>query len=213
MGKRVPRPDGNGRNMSCKMGNHESSRVWALLGVLLLAGCSGLSVRHLPSNPWEKMRRPRTSRCVTSPSSISRYRANELGIVAEAYPVIDNAARLGLVVRRDQLSVHVSDEYGRVLPSGDAVLVPARRTAKPASRLKSASIWGRTGISRLISLRYRLVLTDTQPDGTAGGGCWYRKGRSKIGRSAYPYGKGRPVLTACPFCEERRLFVPARGAS
>ena len=39
--------------MSCKMGNFMNLRVFALLGVLLLAGCSGLSVRHLPSNPWK----------------------------------------------------------------------------------------------------------------------------------------------------------------
>lgn len=64
-------------------------RVFALLGVLLLAGCSGLSVRHLPSNPWKN----EASQNIQMRYLAFQYQVipvgNELGIVAEAYPVID----------------------------------------------------------------------------------------------------------------------------
>lgn len=75
--------------MSCKMGNFMNLRVFALLGVLLLAGCSGLSVRHLPSNPWKN----EASQNIQMRYLAFQYQVipvgNELGIVAEAYPVID----------------------------------------------------------------------------------------------------------------------------
>ena len=72
--------------MSCKMGNFMNLRVFALLGVLLLAGCSGLSVRHLPSNPWKN----EASQNIQMRYLAFQYQVipvgNELGIVAEAYP-------------------------------------------------------------------------------------------------------------------------------
>ena len=58
-------------------------RVFALLGVLLLAGCSGLSVRHLPSNPWKN----EASQNIQMRYLAFQYQVipvgNELGIVAE----------------------------------------------------------------------------------------------------------------------------------
>ncbi|MFQ8737774.1 MAG: hypothetical protein ACLSAH_18735 [Bilophila wadsworthia] len=45
--------------------------------------------------------------------------------------------------------------------------------------MKSASIWDEPASAAFDLLRIRLVLTDTQPDGTAGGGCWYRRALEK----------------------------------
>ena len=99
-------------------------RVFALLGVLLLAGCSGLSVRHLPSNPWKN----EASQNIQMRYLAFQYQVipvgNELGIVAEAYPVIDKLPDWASWYGEIMLSVYVSDEYGRVLASKDTVLVP-----------------------------------------------------------------------------------------
>ena len=175
--------------MSCKMGNFMNLRVFALLGVLLLAGCSGLSVRHLPSNPWKN----EASQNIQMRYLAFQYQVipvgNELGIVAEAYPVIDKLPDWASWYGEIMLSVYVSDEYGRVLASKDTVLVP--RPLNPGSRLKSASIWGRTGISRFRSPSDTVwCLRTRSPTARRGGGCWYRKGRSKNRRSAYAIRKG-----------------------
>ena len=106
------------------MGIFMKLRVFALLGILLLAGCSGLSVRHLPSNPWKN----EASQSIQMRYLAFQYQVipvgNELGIVAEAYPVIDQlpdwASWYGEIV----LSVYVSDGQGRVLASRDITLVP-----------------------------------------------------------------------------------------
>ena len=129
--------------MSCKMGNFMNLRVFALLGVLLLAGCSGLSVRHLPSNPWKN----EASQNIQMRYLAFQYQVipvgNELGIVAEAYPVIDKlpdwASWYGEIMREAGLPLEVSLDLGT-------------NRHQPLS----------------ISFGYRLVLTDTQPDGTAG---------------------------------------------
>ena len=106
------------------MGNFMNLRVFALLGVLLLAGCSGLSVRHLPSNPWKN----EASQNIQMRYLAFQYQVipvgNELGIVAEAYPVIDKLPDWASWYGEIMLSVYVSDEYGRVLASKDTVLVP-----------------------------------------------------------------------------------------
>ena len=134
--------------MSCKMGNFMNLRVFALLGVLLLAGCSGLSVRHLPSNPWKN----EASQNIQMRYLAFQYQVipvgNELGIVAEAYPVIDKlpdwASWYGVLVPRP-----LNREAGLPL---EVSLDLGTNRHQPLS----------------ISFGYRLVLTDTQPDGTAG---------------------------------------------
>ena len=112
--------------MSCKMGNFMNLRVFALLGVLLLAGCSGLSVRHLPSNPWKN----EASQNIQMRYLAFQYQVipvgNELGIVAEAYPVIDKLPDWASWYGEIMLSVYVSDEYGRVLASKTPCWFPAR---------------------------------------------------------------------------------------
>ena len=95
--------------MSCKMGNFMNLRVFALLGVLLLAGCSGLSVRHLPSNPWKN----EASQNIQMRYLAFQYQVipvgNELGIVAEAYPVIDKLPDWASWYGEIMLSVYVSE--------------------------------------------------------------------------------------------------------
>lgn len=155
--------------MSCKMGNFMNLRVFALLGVLLLAGCSGLSVRHLPSNPWKN----EASQNIQMRYLAFQYQVipvgNELGIVAEAYPVIDKLPDWASWYGEIMLSVYVSDEYGRVLASKDTVLVPRPLNREAGLPLEVSLDLGTNRHQPLsISFGYRLVLTDTQPDGTAG---------------------------------------------
>ena len=155
--------------MSCKMGNFMNLRVFALLGVLLLAGCSGLSVRHLQSNPWKN----EASQNIQMRYLAFQYQVipvgNELGIVAEAYPVIDKLPDWASWYGEIMLSVYVSDEYGRVLASKDTVLVPRPLNREAGLPLEVSLDLGTNRHQPLsISFGYRLVLTDTQPDGTAG---------------------------------------------
>ena len=143
--------------MSCKMGNFMNLRVFALLGVLLLAGCSGLSVRHVPSNPWKN----EASQSIQMRCLAFQYQVIPVGI--DKLP--DWASWYG----ESMLSGYVSDEYGRVLASKDTVLVP-RPLNREAGLPREVSL--DLGTNRhqplSISFGYRLVLTDTQPDGTAG---------------------------------------------
>ena len=92
------------------MGNFMNLRVFALLGVLLLAGCSGLSVRHLPSNPWKN----EASQNIQMRYLAFQYQVipvgNELGIVAEAYPVVDKLPDWASWYGEILLSGYVSDE-------------------------------------------------------------------------------------------------------
>ena len=150
--------------MSCKMGNFMNLRVFALLGVLLLAGCSGLSVRHLPSNPWKN----EASQNIQMRYLAFQYQVipvgNELGIVAEAYPVIDKLPDWASWYGEIMLSVYVSDEYGRVLASKDTVLVPRPLNREAGLPLEVSLDLGTNRHQPLsISFGYRLVLTDTQP--------------------------------------------------
>ena len=67
------------------------------------------------------------------------------------------------------LSVYVSDEYGRVLASKDTVLVPRPLNREAGLPLEVSLDLGTNRHQPLsISFGYRLVLTDTQPDGPAG---------------------------------------------
>ena len=202
--------------MSCKMGNFMNLRVFALLGVLLLAGCSGLSVRHLPSNPWKN----EASQNIQMRYLAFQYQVipvgNELGIVAEAYPVIDKLPDWASWYGEIMLSVYVSDEYGRVLASKDTVLVPRPLNREAGLPLEVSLDLGTEPASaafdllRIPSGAYGHAARRHGGAADAGIG----KGARKIGVPHMPYGRGGPVLTACPFlCEERRLFVPARGAS
>ena len=175
--------------MSCKMGNFMNLRVFALLGVLLLAGCSGLSVRHLPSNPWKN----EASQNIQMRYLAFQYQVipvgNELGIVAEAYPVIDKLPDWASWYGEIMLSVYVSDEYGRVLASKDTVLVPRPLNREAGLPLEVSLDLGTNRHQPLsISFGYRLVLTD------AGIG----KGARKIGVPHMPYGKGRAGVDGLP---------------
>ena len=180
--------------MSCKMGNFMNLRVFALLGVLLLAGCSGLSVRHLPSNPWKN----EASQNIQMRYLAFQYQVipvgNELGIVAEAYPVIDKLPDWASWYGEIMLSVYVSDEYGRVLASKDTVLVPRPLNREAGLPLEVSLDLGTNRHQPLsISFGYRLVLTDTPPDGTAGR-------RMLVSESVphMPYGKGRAGVDGLP---------------
>ena len=89
---------------------------------------------------------------------------NELGIVAEAYPVVDKLPDWASWYGEILLSVYVSDEYGRVLASKDTVLVPRPLNREAGLPLEVSLDLG----TNRHSFGYRLVLTDTQPDSGAG---------------------------------------------
>jgi len=176
--------------MSCKMGNFMNLRVFALLGVLLLAGCSGLSVRHLPSNPWKN----EASQNIQMRYLAFQYQVipvgNELGIVAEAYPVIDKLPDWASWYGEIMLSVYVSDEYGRVLASKDTVLVPRPLNREAGLPLEVSLDLGTNRHQPLSPSDTVWCLRTRSPTARRGGGCWYRKGRSKNRRSAYAIRKG-----------------------
>ena len=144
-------------------------RAFALLGLLLLAGCAGLSVRHLPSNPWKNEASQRLE---------MRYLAfqyqvipvgNQLGIVAEAYPVIDKLPDWASWYGEIALSVYVSDERGRALAFRDVTLVPRPLKREAGLPMEVTLDLGTNRYQPLfVSFGYRLVLTDAQPDTPAG---------------------------------------------
>ena len=169
--------------MSCKMGNFMNLRV-SLAWRPAASGCSGLSKSGIsPSNPWKN----EASQNIQMRYLAFQYQVipvgNELGIVAEAYPVIDKLPDWASWYGEIMLSVYVSDEYGRVLASKDTVLVPRPLNREAGLPLEVSLDLGTNRHQPLsISFGYRLVLTDTQPDGTAGRRMLHRKGRSKIRR-------------------------------
>ena len=154
--------------MSCKMGElHESSRVRFAWRPAACRVFRGLSVRHLPSNPWKN----EASQNIQMRYLAFQYQVipvgNELGIVAEAYPVIDKLPDWASWYGEIMLSVYVSDEYGRVLASKDTVLVP-----RPLNRSQTLEVSLDLGTNRHPS-RFRspsdtVWCLRTQPDGTAG---------------------------------------------
>ena len=158
------RPGGSG-GTNGPIGNFMKLRVFALLGVLLLAGCSGLSVRHLPSNPWKN----EASQSIQMRYLVFQYQVipvgNELGIVAEAYPVIDKLPDWASWYGEIGLSVYVSDERGRVLASQDITLVPRPLNREAGLPLDVSLDLGTNRYQPLyVSFGYRLVLTDAQPN-------------------------------------------------
>ena len=176
--------------MSCKMGNFMNLRVFALLGVLLLAGCSGLSVRHLPSNPWKN----EASQNIQMRYLAFQYQVipvgNELGIVAEAYPVIDKLPDWASWYGEIMLSVYVSDEYGRVLASKDTVLVPRPLNREAGLPLEVSLDRGTNRHQPLYGHAAR------RHGGAADAGIG--KGARKIGVPHMPYGKGRAGVDGLP---------------
>ncbi len=140
-------------------------RTFALLGILLLAGCSGLSVRHLPSNPWKN----EASQTLSMRYLAFQYQVipveNRLGIVAEAYPVVDKLPDWASWYGEICLDVYVSDEWGRVLATREVSLVPRPLNREAGLPLEVTLDLGTDRYQPLfVSFGYRLVLTDTQPN-------------------------------------------------
>lgn len=140
-------------------------RVFALLGVLLLAGCSGLSVRHLPSNPWKN----EPTQNLTMRYLAFQYQVipleNQLGVVAEAYPVIDKLPAWASWYGEISLSVYVSDAQGRVLASRETPLVPRPLNREAGLPLEVRLDLGTNRYQPLyVSFGYRLVMTDNAPN-------------------------------------------------
>lgn len=139
-------------------------RLFLLMGMLLLAGCSGQTVRHLPSNLW-KTEQPQKlqMRYLSFEYQVVRME-DGLGIVAEAYPVISRLPDWASWYGEISLSIYVADEQGKVLASQDTVLVP-----RPLQREASLPIEARFDLGTnsqqplFVSFGYRLVLTDTVP--------------------------------------------------
>lgn len=144
-------------------------RVFALLGVLLLAGCSGLSVRHLPSNPWKN----EVSQTLTMRYLAFQYQVipvdSQLGIVAEAYPVIDKLPDWASWYGEISLSVYVCDERGTVLAMQETPLVPRPLNREGGLPLEVTLDLGTKRYQPLfVSFGYRMVLTDAQPNDKPG---------------------------------------------
>lgn len=151
------------------MGGFMKLRTFLLLGLLLLTGCSGLSVRHLPSNPWKN----EVSQMLEMRYLAFQYQVipvgNQLGIVAEAYPIIDMLPDWASWYGEIALSVYVSDERGRVLAFRDVALVPRPLNREAGLPMEVTLDLGTNRYQPLfVSFGYRLVLTDAQPD-TPGG--------------------------------------------
>lgn len=147
------------------MGNFMKLRLFVLLGLLLLAGCSGLSIRHLPSNPWKN----EVSQTLEMRYLSFQYQVipmgNALGIVAEAYPVIDKLPDWASWYGEISLSVYVSDAEGRVLASRDLTRVPRPLYREAGLPLEVKLDLGTNRYQPLfLSFGYRLVLTDARPD-------------------------------------------------
>lgn len=130
-------------------------------GILLLVGCSGLSVRHLPSNQWKgEVAQTLPMRYLSFQYQVVPVE-DEVGVVAEAFPVVnqlpDWASWYGEIV----LSVYVADATGKVLASQEKILVP-----RPLNREAGLPVEARfelgTGRKQplFVSFGYRLVLTD-----------------------------------------------------
>ncbi|MEG2140438.1 MAG: hypothetical protein RRY20_06600 [Bilophila sp.] len=132
-------------------------------GLMLLMGCGGLSVRHLPSNQWKG----ETSQTLPMRYLSFQYQVvpvgGEVGVMAEAYPVInklpDWASWYGEIV----LNVYIADATGKVLASQENILVP-RSLNREAGLPVEATFELGTGRQQplFVSFGYRLVLTDAQ---------------------------------------------------
>ena len=141
-------------------------RFFAVLGVLLLVACSGLSIRHLPSNSWKN----EPSQTLQMRYFSFQYQVipmgNELGVVAEAYPVVENIPDWASWYGEIRLSVYISDADGRVLAAQDVDMFP-----RPLNREGGIPVEVRLdlGTNRyqplFVSFGYHLVLMDARPEG------------------------------------------------
>ena len=141
----------------------------ALTGILLLSGCTGQTVQHLPNNLWHD----ETTQTLTMRYFSFQYHIEPIGrevrIVAEAYPkalaLPDWASWYG----EGYLSIYLADEEGNVLAMHEQKLAPCPLRRESGLPLEARFDLGTNRDRPLyVSFGYRLTLMDMPPETPSG---------------------------------------------
>ncbi len=140
----------------------------ALVG-MLLCGCTGRTVQHLPSNLWHG----ETAQAIAMRYLSFQYHVEPVGrdlhIVAEAYPEALALPDWALWYGEIYLSIYLADEEGNVLAQHEERLEPRPLRREAALPLEARFELGTNRDRPLyVSFGYRVMLTDMPPEIPAG---------------------------------------------
>lgn len=133
--------------------------------LVVLVGCAGLSVRHLPRQEWK------TEETQTLPLRYVTFRyrvlplGEEVGVTAHAYPDRAQLPDWASWYAEITLDVYLTDGEGRVIASSRSTLLPRPLDPEAGLPVEARFDLGTARSQPLFAaFGYRLTLTDGRPE-------------------------------------------------